>query len=252
MSLPHDAILDMLNQVELGNSNTDDELILMIRDKLLEASEESNIVLLAQFSKSLYTIKKPQLLFPALELYQADKPVLSKIPIQASLEMLVDYYKYTFFNLVHILVDHPTEAIKAQTKLFAQIYKKLNTEEKPSDEELLYASMANSVDDLCNDRKAPPQFSNEIKTQVKNQNTFVAIRHLFQNSGINRIPVSSFKSLFEVDDVSAVFEGQESLHYEIVDDVLVLETKRRQFAIEEMVATQVETAKLTQRLKDTS
>lgn len=89
MSLPHDAILDMLNQVEQDESNPNEELILMIRDKLLETKDESNIVLLAQFSKSLYTVKRSQLLIPALDLYQAEKPLGPGNTKQLSLETLL-------------------------------------------------------------------------------------------------------------------------------------------------------------------
>lgn len=249
MSLPHDAILDMLNQVESDNSNSNEELLLMIRDELLKAREDSNIVLLAQFSRCLYKIKRSQLLLPALDLYQAESPLYSKN--QTHLEVLINYYKYTFFNLVNILIDHPTEAIKLQTRLFGQIYKNINTEEKVTDEELLFSLIARNIDDLCNDKKVPSRFSDEIKSKIKYQNTFVAIKHLFESSGINRFPVSSIKGMFEVEDVSAIFAGQESLNYEIVDDVLILERKPREFSIDKMVTAQLETAKLTQRLRNT-
>lgn len=251
MSLPHDAILDMLHQVEQDNSNSNEGLLLMIRDKLLETRGETNIVLLAQFSKALYTTKKPQLLIPALDLYQAEKPLYTKSQNQVPLETLVIYYKYTFFNLVNILIEHPIEAIKSQVKLFNHIYKNLNTDEKTVDEESLYALMAKNLEDLCNDKKVPNRISNETKAKIKNLNAYVAIKHLYESSGINRFPISSIKCMFEVEDAAAIFAGQESLDYEIVEDVLILNTKPRKFTIDQMVNTQLETMQLTQRLRDT-
>lgn len=251
MSLPHDAILDMLNQVEQDESNPNEELILMIWDKLLETKDESNIVLLAQFSKSLYTVKRSQLLIPALDLYQAEKPLGPGNTKQLSLETLLSYYKYTFFNLVNILTENPTEAVKTQAKLFGQVYNNINIDEEFVEEQSLYALLAKNIEDLCNDKRIPNRISNEIKTNIKNQNTFVALKHLFESSGINRIPISSIRGMFGIEDVAAVFAGQESLNWEITDDVLIMSRKLKEMSIDQMVKAQLETTRLTQRLRDT-
>ncbi|KAI5969398.1 hypothetical protein CANMA_001465 [Candida margitis] len=251
MPLPQDAILDALKQVQEEAPDSTEELLLMIRDKLLETRDQSNIVLLAQFSKSLYTTKKSQLLIPALDLYQAEKPLDAKSQRQLQLETLISYYKYTFFNLVNILIEQPTEAIKSQTKLFGLVYNNLNTDETLVDEELLYASLAKNVEDLCSDKRVPSRVSNEVRAIVKNQNAFLTIKHLSENAGVNRFPVSSIRSMLQVEDVTAIFAGQQSLNYEIVNDVLILTKRPRELTIDQMVKTQLETTRLTQRLRDT-